>query len=104
MPLNNQIVPERHDWSCMVFNGLPPGSGILFEEATLDERIGAEAVALLIHLGLSQDRNIGVGVFQCTVRRAASFRPQYESAAPTQYRGSALSSRTRGRRSRKAFV
>jgi hypothetical protein len=48
MPLNNQIAPERRDWSYMVFNGLPTGSGILFEEVTLDKRIGPEAVALLI--------------------------------------------------------
>ncbi len=32
----------------MTFNGLPSGSGVLFEEVTLDERIGSEAVALLI--------------------------------------------------------
>lgn len=32
----------------MAFKGLPPGSGVLFEEVTLDERIGPEAVALLI--------------------------------------------------------
>jgi len=32
----------------MVFNGLPLRSGVLFEEVTLDERIGTEAVALLI--------------------------------------------------------
>src|ERR1039458_1602927 len=48
MPLNNQIAPERRHWSGMVFNGLPPGSGVLFEDVTLDERIGAEAAALLI--------------------------------------------------------
>jgi hypothetical protein len=48
MPLNNQLAPERHDWSLMAFSGLPSGSGVLFEEVTLDERIGPEAVALLI--------------------------------------------------------
>lgn len=48
MPLNNQLAPERRDWSVMAFNGLPPGSGVLFEEVTLDKRIGPEAVALLI--------------------------------------------------------
>jgi hypothetical protein len=48
MPLNNQLAPERRDWSVMAFNGLPPGSGVLFEEVTFDERIGPEAVALLI--------------------------------------------------------
>ena len=48
MSLNNQLAPERRDWSVMAFNGLPPGSGVLFEEVTLDERIGPEAVALLI--------------------------------------------------------
>jgi len=32
----------------MVFRGLPPGSGVLFEEVTLEERIGPEAVALVI--------------------------------------------------------
>ena len=48
MPLNNQLAPVRRDWSFMAFNGLPHGAGVLFEEATLDERIGPEAVALLI--------------------------------------------------------
>ena len=48
MPLNNQLAPERRDWSFMAFSGLPSGSGVLFEEVTLDERIGPEAVALLI--------------------------------------------------------
>jgi len=48
MPLNNQLMPERRDWSGMIFSSLPPGSGVLFEEVTLDERIGPEAVALLI--------------------------------------------------------
>jgi hypothetical protein len=48
MPLNNRIGPERRDWSYMSFVGLPPEAGVLFEEVTLDERIGAEAVALLI--------------------------------------------------------
>ncbi|MBZ5547983.1 MAG: hypothetical protein LAO22_08430 [Acidobacteriia bacterium] len=48
MPLNNRIAPERRDWSHIVFNGLPPGPGVYFEEAALDERIGVEAVALLI--------------------------------------------------------
>ncbi len=35
-------------WSGIVFSGLPPASGVLFEEVTFDERIGPEAVALLI--------------------------------------------------------
>jgi len=48
VPLNNQLSPERRDWSFMTFSGLPSGSGVLFEEGTLDERIGREAVALLI--------------------------------------------------------
>jgi hypothetical protein len=48
MPLNNQLAPECRDWSGIVFSGLPPASGVLFEEVTLDERIGPEAVALLI--------------------------------------------------------
>jgi len=48
MPLNNQLSPLRRDWSVMAFKDLPPGSGVLFEEVTLDERIGPEAVALLI--------------------------------------------------------
>jgi hypothetical protein len=48
MPVNNQLAAERRDWSGMVFSSLPPGSGVLFEEVTLDERIGSEAVALLI--------------------------------------------------------
>lgn len=48
MPLNNQLAPERRDWGGMAFSSLPPGSGILFEEVTLDERIGPEVVALLI--------------------------------------------------------
>jgi hypothetical protein len=48
VPLNNQLAPERRDWSYMVFNSPPPGPGVLIEEVTLDERIGAEAVALLI--------------------------------------------------------
>ena len=48
MALNNRLSPERRDWSALAFNGLPPGSGVLFEEVTLDQRIGPEAVALLI--------------------------------------------------------
>src|ERR1019366_10086348 len=48
MPLNNQLAPVRRDWSFMAFNGLPHGAGVLFEEVTLDKRIGPEAVALLI--------------------------------------------------------
>jgi hypothetical protein len=48
MPLNNQLAPECRDWSGIVFSGLRPASGVLFEEVTLDERIGPEAVALLI--------------------------------------------------------
>jgi hypothetical protein len=48
MPINNQLAPEHRDWSYMGFNVRPPGSGVLFEEVTLDERIGAEAVALLM--------------------------------------------------------
>ena len=48
MPLNNQLAPERLDWSFMAFSGLPREAGVLFEEVTLDERIGPEAVALLI--------------------------------------------------------
>src|ERR1035441_3121561 len=32
----------------MACSALPSGSGVLFEEVTLDERIGPEAVALLI--------------------------------------------------------
>jgi hypothetical protein len=48
MLINNQIAPEGRDWSYLMFDGLPPGPGVLFEEVTLDERIGAEAVALLI--------------------------------------------------------
>jgi hypothetical protein len=48
MLLNNHLAPERRDWSFMAFSGLPSGSGVLFEEVTLDERIGPEAVALLI--------------------------------------------------------
>ncbi len=48
MPLNNQLSAERRDGSFMVFSSLPSGSGILFEEVTLDESVGPEAVALLI--------------------------------------------------------
>jgi hypothetical protein len=48
MLINNQLGAERRDWSGMAFSGLPPGSGVLFEEVTLDEHIGPEAVALLI--------------------------------------------------------
>jgi hypothetical protein len=48
MPLNNQLEPEHRDWSYMAFDSPPPGPGVLFEEVTLDERIGAEAVALLM--------------------------------------------------------
>lgn len=32
----------------MAFSNLPSGPGVLFEEVTLDERIGPEAVALLV--------------------------------------------------------
>jgi hypothetical protein len=46
--LNNQLAPKRRDWSFMAFSRVPPGAGVLFEEVTLDERIGSEAVALLI--------------------------------------------------------
>jgi hypothetical protein len=69
MPFNNQIAPERRDWSYLVFNGLPPGPGVLFEEVTLDERIGAEAVALLIDpkpddllASLSANLNLKAGI------------------------------------------
>lgn len=48
MPINNQLAPERRDWTYMAFSGLPTDSGVLFEEVALDERIGPEAVALLI--------------------------------------------------------
>jgi hypothetical protein len=48
MPLNNQLAPVHRDWSFLAFSGLPSGSGVLFEEVTLDQRIGPEAVALLI--------------------------------------------------------
>jgi hypothetical protein len=48
MALNNRLSLERRDWRALAFNGLPPGSGVLFEEVTLDPRIGPEAVALLI--------------------------------------------------------
>ena len=43
MLINNQIAPEGRDWSYLMFDGLPPGPGVLFEEVTLDERVGAEA-------------------------------------------------------------
>jgi hypothetical protein len=46
--LHNQIAPERRDWSVFSFPGPMRGSGVLFEEVTLVERIGPEAVALLI--------------------------------------------------------
>ncbi len=48
MRLDNQLAPARRDWSTITFNGLRSGSGVLFEEVTLEERIGPEAVALLI--------------------------------------------------------
>jgi hypothetical protein len=48
MLLNNHLAPERRDFSRMVFSGLLPGSGVLFEEFALDEQIGSEVVALLI--------------------------------------------------------
>ena len=48
MPVNNQLAPERRDWSGMIFSDRPPGSGVLFEMVTLDERIGPEVVALLL--------------------------------------------------------
>src|SRR4051812_14207177 len=48
MPFNNQLAHRRRDWSAMAFSSLPPGLGVVFEEVTLDERIGSEAVALLI--------------------------------------------------------
>jgi len=48
MPLDNQLAPGRRDWSKIIFSGLRSGSGVLFEEITLETRIGPEAVALLI--------------------------------------------------------
>ena len=48
MSLHNGLAPKRRDWSGMIFNGMPAGSGVLFEEVTLDSGIGPEAVALLI--------------------------------------------------------
>jgi len=48
MPLNNRLGPKRQEWSGKVFSGLPPTPAVLFEEVTLDERIGPGAVALLI--------------------------------------------------------
>lgn len=44
----NKLPPERRDWSGIVFNGLPPGSGVLFEEVTLDKSVGPECVALVV--------------------------------------------------------
>jgi len=73
MPINNQLAPERRDWSYMVLGGLPPGSGVLFEEVTLDERIGPEAVALLIDpepddllASLSVNLNLKAGIATTT--------------------------------------
>jgi hypothetical protein len=48
MPLSNHLAPVRLDWSGMTFTGLGSGSGILFDEVTLEARIGPEVVALLI--------------------------------------------------------
>jgi hypothetical protein len=48
MRVNNRFSPKRRDWSAFEFSGLQDGCGVLFEEMTLDERIGPEAVALLI--------------------------------------------------------
>src|SRR2546428_12153668 len=54
MRVNNQLAPERRDWSFIAFKGLPAGAGVLFEEVTLDEGIGPEAVALLIEPELDE--------------------------------------------------
>jgi hypothetical protein len=48
MALNNQLAREDCTWSGMVFSSLPPGSGVVFEEITINKRVGPEAVALLI--------------------------------------------------------
>lgn len=48
MPVNNRIAPLRRDWSNIALALQPHGSGVLFEQMTLDERIGPEAVLLLI--------------------------------------------------------
>lgn len=48
MPVNNQISPRRRDWANISPAIGPQGAGALFEEMTLDERIGPEAVVLLI--------------------------------------------------------
>jgi hypothetical protein len=48
MPLDNQLAHAQRDWSDLTFSGLRSGSGVLFEEVTLEARIGSEAVALLI--------------------------------------------------------
>jgi hypothetical protein len=48
MLFNNQISPCRKDWTNISLAIRPQGAGALFEEMTLDERIGPEAVALLI--------------------------------------------------------
>jgi hypothetical protein len=48
MRLDNQLAVARRDWSTITFTGLRSGSGVLFEEVTLEARIGPEAVALVI--------------------------------------------------------
>jgi hypothetical protein len=48
MALCNQLAPVRRDWSDITFTGLRSGSGVFFEEVTLEARIGPEVVALLI--------------------------------------------------------
>lgn len=46
MRLHNQI--SHRDWSDTTLAGLPAGSGVLFDELTLDQRVGPEVVAVLI--------------------------------------------------------
>jgi hypothetical protein len=48
MPVDNRIAPQRRDWSNISLAIRPQGAGAVFEELTLDERIGPEAVLLLI--------------------------------------------------------
>ena len=48
MRLQNKITPKLRDWTGIALSGLPNGSGVLFEEVTLDQCIGREVVAVLI--------------------------------------------------------
>jgi len=53
MLLDNQLAAGRRDWSTITFTGLRSGSGVLFEEVTLEARIGPDKLLTRAELDLN---------------------------------------------------